>query len=591
MSKNQRRGRAETVAPELRQPGMSPRTLLWLTAGLLFLFGLSHSITYFGHQQVPNPDFTAFASLGHTLWSFDMPQNFKRTPLLGLLIVPLGWLCGGNHPDLTGGWLLNAILHPLTGILFWLAGKRVIGRAGLWIALLALINPYLIELLATPIAETTFIFFIALTFYLMFRHSKWAYAAAALTSIVRYEGAALILAAFVMDLAYAENRRKKLQAFGYAALASVPLLLWLLGTVLHWNQQGSGHYLNFFSADQLKKVPDSLHLLWTVTFSPFLVLPPGLPQGLSLALTRIGMVLAGGLFLVGAAEGIWKRNWKVIALLIFFVPYVLVHILFEYSFPRFYVIVSWILLLLCGYGAIVLWRYTAGRVRIPAPVSIVAQILLVLILLLWFLALAQYLPQLKPLSPRSAVMPYAAFVAVALLGILNFYATRLRDWRRGLLIGAAMVLLITTNQFRLAPLLGHGSIYVEFKHLAQWFAQEAPDRGGIAASMANEMRLFVPEEKKDEIVHTSSIQASDPADFVARCRRKNIRYVAWDTWIGLRPNDRYYQEWGIENIAMLSRPQDVGPYRFVRKFQNPHNKYYYIHLFEIVVESPPVNRQ
>ena len=54
---------------------------------LLLAVGTYLSILYFAHQPVPNPDFTAFARLGHELLSFEKPSSFKRAPVFGLLVA------------------------------------------------------------------------------------------------------------------------------------------------------------------------------------------------------------------------------------------------------------------------------------------------------------------------------------------------------------------------------------------------------------------------------------------------------------------------------------------------------------------------
>ena len=140
---------------------------------LLLAFGIYHSVLFFGHKVVPNSDFPAFAQTGHELLSFKAPSSYKRAPVLGLLQASLSYLVGGQHPDLTAGWLLNAILHPLNAILLWLVGRKIIGKTAAWIAVIAVINPQVIYMLADPIVETTLLFFVLLTFYFIFKHSRW----------------------------------------------------------------------------------------------------------------------------------------------------------------------------------------------------------------------------------------------------------------------------------------------------------------------------------------------------------------------------------------------------------------------------------
>ena len=129
---------------------------------LLLLFGAYLSWLYFGHQVVPNPDFPGFVRVAESLLAFEVPGNFKRAPVLGLLMVPLGKLMPGLHPVLTAGWLLNAVFYIFNGLLFYLIAKRFIGKSAVWPALLIMVNPWSVAMLVQPLVETTLVFFFLL---------------------------------------------------------------------------------------------------------------------------------------------------------------------------------------------------------------------------------------------------------------------------------------------------------------------------------------------------------------------------------------------------------------------------------------------
>ena len=134
-----------------------------LTGIVLFAFGAYHSILYFGHAVIPNADFPDFFREGRNLLSLHLPHSFKHTPVLGLLqnfLYPFAW---GPSRELTAGCLLNAILQPFTVVLFWLVGRKIIGRAAVWFAIIASINPWTIYSLVDPVVETPFLFFILLS--------------------------------------------------------------------------------------------------------------------------------------------------------------------------------------------------------------------------------------------------------------------------------------------------------------------------------------------------------------------------------------------------------------------------------------------
>jgi len=124
-------------------PGAEKRLDI-LTGVVLFAFGVYQSVLYFGHTVVPVSDFPDFFRVGKEILSLQMPSSFKLAPVVGILQNLLVYVSWGSPPELTAGWLLNAILHPFTVVLLWLVGKRIIGRAAAWFAVIASINPWTI---------------------------------------------------------------------------------------------------------------------------------------------------------------------------------------------------------------------------------------------------------------------------------------------------------------------------------------------------------------------------------------------------------------------------------------------------------------
>lgn len=188
---------------------------------ILLAFGSFISIRFYGHQVVPNSDFPSFSQTAREIFSFKPPSSFKRTPGLGMLHVMASYLMPGAHPVLTAGWVLNTVFHALTAVLLYLVGRELVGYSAIWYALLMTVNPWVIAWMTHPLAETPLIFFVLLTFYLTFKHSRWSYAAAMMASMIRYEGAAMIAIAFVGDIIHSKTWRPILWAF----LVSIPLFL------------------------------------------------------------------------------------------------------------------------------------------------------------------------------------------------------------------------------------------------------------------------------------------------------------------------------------------------------------------------------
>jgi len=543
---------------------------------VLFGFGTYHAVLYFGHQLIPNPDFPSFVRQGHELLSLQFPSSYKRAPVVGVLQAGLSYLAGGQHPDLTAGWLLNAILHPFTIVLLWLVGKRIIGQAALWFAIIAAINPWTLQLLTEPIAETTLLFFILLTFYFIFRRSPWCYLFASITSMIRYEGAALILAAFVIDMISCENKRQRARAFLYAGIATLPLAIWMLGTIMNWHSEASHHYLmKGTGAASPSKIHSFMFLMFRMGFRN-LLMPKLMAYG---TVVKALILLAAVSFSFGVFSGLSKRQWNILALLIFLSSYVFVHVSYSRMLPRHCVAVHWIVLLICLYGLKNGWQLINKEGRVPESIIRVFQGILFILVVASLIHALPYLPTIDPISPKSRSVPYvaSAIIGAILVVRLFFYGDRY-VWP-GLAISSLMCMIVVSNQFTLVRAVGNGQRDIEFKLLADWYLENADPGEKLLTTLAGTVAILAP-GCKDSFIATEKFTARSPADFVAQCHENNITYVAWDSRVGLRNTGLYYRLWGIKNIAMLAKPETTGPYEFVTQIRA--NERQFINVFRLI---------
>jgi hypothetical protein len=582
------------VAIDAEETGKRERYFEVVLMATLLAFGVYQSVLYFGHTVVPISDFPDIVKVGHDLLSLKLPVRFKQAPVVGLLQALLSYTVGGQHPDLTAGWLLNAILHPLNLVLFYLVAKHVVGRAAVWFAIIAALNHWVIYMLTEPIMETTLLFFSLLTFYLIFSRSKWCYVAASVTTMVRYEGAALIVAAFVMDMIHYKSKQERIRAFLYSALATVPLALWMLGTIINWQSEG-GHYLDvLFSKEYSKAFAEPVEnrtgilrhmsLLWSVGFRP--LLSAGGDSAAALAkLTKSAAVLT---FLFGSIYGMLKRRWKILTLLIFFVPYFLLHAAYPYPLQRFHTTVFWIAVLICLFGIQSIWSVANGRGRIPGSLVLALQILAAAAAIIWFVRLIPDLSVLAKISPKSASLPWLAMMLVGLISAGRAYICGRRCIVRQFSILAVMCLVIVSNQFTVAPLLGDGQREKEFKQLADWYIANARPGEKLGVYMASVVKIFAP-KYAEYIVRLP--QADSPSKFVNACYEQNITYVVWATREGMTTEHTGYRQIGLhKNIAHLREPKNIGPYQFVAQVGWERG---YVNIFRLLkpadteVQKPP----
>jgi hypothetical protein len=557
-----------------------------LSIVILLGFGIYQSFLYWGHQPVPHFDFECFAEQGRRLLSLNLPTDYKRMPLVGILQVLLGHIVDGESPDFHGGWLLNSIVHPLTAVLFWLAGRKVIGRAAIWFAIIAIINPFGLQLLTESIAETTLLFFIWATFYLTFIRSRWAYLAASLTTMVRYEGAALILGAFVMDMIDSKDKKQRIVALGYAVLASVPLALWMLGTMLNWQAAGPTHYLNIFSKEFTSQFVEGVekrtgfikhaNILWNVGFYHLFMPFTDTEKSLGSAIFNANKILVFISFLFGSVYGLYKRQWNILVLLIFLLPYFCVHAKFPYPFGRFHATIFAIVMLVCIYGLCSFWKLIKGK--LPERAIITSQIVVSIAALIWAIILFGELSKMIEQSRGSISLLYVAILATIIVLIAEHlvYKGKLLT---NFVVLALMILMITSNQFGVAGMVGNVKRDIEFKYLLDWYRANAKKGEKLVTTVPSILQIMAP-QYKDCFISTQSFDANNPTDFVTECYKRNITYVAWDSKEGLKPTDHYYKYWKMANIAPLATGKDVGPYRFIAQIAVVNQKRY-INLYRL----------
>lgn len=557
---------------------------------LLLAFGTYHAVIYWAHQVVPHFDFGCFTIVGRQLLSFQLPSTYKRVPLVGILQVLLGHITGGTCPDLNGGWLLNSIVHPLTGVLLWLVGRKIIGPAAIWFAIIAIINPWGLQLLTESIAETPLLFFIWATFYFIFKRSKWAYVFASLTSMVRYEGAALILGAFVMDMIESRNNKQRFMAFVCSAAASIPLALWMLGTFLSWEGEGATHYLRTFSKEYTSQFAEGLgkragfmnhaNMLWQVGFYPLFLPSPKADRTFAEILLTSNQIITFITFLFGFIYGLYKHQWKILVLLIFLLPYFLVHAQYPYPFHRFYATIFAVVMLICIYGLYSFWRLIKDK--LPKGTIIIAQIVVSITAIIWVLVLWSYLPQIASMSKASVSLPYIAILVVCIASVVRRFAYK-GSLLTSFVVFTLMTLMIVSNQFVIAGVVGNGGRDIEFKYLLDWYKENAKKGEKLVTTVPSILEIMAP-QYKDCFIHTNTFDANNPNDFVAECYKRNITYVAWDSREGLTPTDNYYKYWKMANIAPLAAGKDIGPYQFITQLRV--NQRRYVNLYRLRYPPP-----
>jgi hypothetical protein len=408
--------------------------------------------------------------------------------------------------------------------------------------------------------------------------------------MVRYEGAALILGAFVLDMIESKNNKQRLTAFIYSAMASIPLAIWMLGTFLTWEGEGATHYLKIFSKEYTSQFAGGLksrigfmkhaNILWQVGFYPLLTPSPQAGKTFADTLVSVSKIFTLVSFLFGSVYGLYKRQWKILVLLLFLIPYFWVHSKYPYPVDRYHATIFAMVMLICIYGLYGFWGLINNR--LPKGIIIISQIVVIVTALVWALTLWGYLPKIASMSKASVSLPYVAilvvFIALA-AGRFAYKEKLLTDF----VILALMVLIIASNQFIVAGIVGNGERDIEFKYLVDWYRENAKKGEKLVTTVPLILQIMDPADK-DYFIHTDTFDANNPSDFVYECYKRNITYVAWDSRVGLVPTDHYYKYWKMSNIAPLVVGKDIGPYQFITQLRA--NQRRYINLYRLRYPPP-----
>lgn len=344
---------------------------------------------------------------------------------------------------------------------------------------------------------------------------------------------------------------------------------------------------------------------------------------------RLVKVFGSGAALTGIVIGLRRRRWDILGLLLFVIPFFLVHSFRARTQPRYCMPIAWIVLLLCWYGLREFWGWfnaspsltPTGSVSVPGGrdrsildgldwfqkriravrdglrsrpaafslIVIVAQILIVAIAALWLQVLWGYLltPQVSQRSPRSNPLLYAGLTMVLISLGAELVARRFR-FRPGLVTaGAVMILIVVSNQFLVVYKLGDGQNDKEFLMLADWYVQNA--RGEKLVTTLPQIVSLNDQSIEPHLIRTSSIPGETLDDLVRECYKQKIAYLAWDSRIGLFKRDAYYKKWRMDRVAELQYPRDYGRLEFVAQFK--HNDRRYINLYRLRPEAAPRLRE
>jgi len=547
---------AEARSSEPSSLSTLPDSQRRIDAAILAALGLTLALSVRGLSPKPHADFYGIWETGDALIHGELPASFKRAPVYPVLVALGGELlrlCGVREvPAQRAAEWINTLLLPVNMVLTCLLGWRWIGAAARWAAwwfgLLPIGLYCTTNLLVEPLLITT----ILLTLIAAARASSWAYAAAALATMTRYDAAGLLAGLLLADVLARRPLRRTLLLM---AAAAVPLAVWLILTAATWNTRSAGHYL--------------IEMVERPTFNPLPAVSVTHAVCLDIDRFRFPYVLQdvepflryavhAGLIaaaLFGLVIGL-RTARGTIPLVTLSAGYILVHAIFPFHFDRFGYPLAPGYLLLASAGL----EGARARLGVPSGLRRTTDGLMLVLVVVSSLAIVGELRSFRFLTASKYVwaqpLPALALLATALLwGSANAAGHRTLRRVAALLALCAIGLAHIRNA---VPRVAGGDEMENVVAAARWVRDYVPAGQRVLSPVSGLLRLYAGRHPADRFPAFEDISAGTWPDILAECRSRNIHYIIWYEGLFGELGDYYVRRCRLERFTALSQPESVG---------------------------------
>ncbi|MCG8688554.1 MAG: hypothetical protein MI892_27030, partial [Desulfobacterales bacterium] len=334
-----------------------------------------------------------------------------------------------------------------------------------------------------------------------------------------------------------------------------------------------------------KAIPTYFKMVWQTGILPLFTIITDKNAGLVKTVNFTSQVITAISFVFGAGYSFYKRQWFILGLLIFLIPYSVIHVAY-YMIPRYISTITWIIILISFYGLQNFWSLLNNINRIPAFAVILLQVITGISAIFWLFSLFPHIPKYNKFSPSSSQMYIAGGIAALAIFIGHMIINKRKDTWQMCMVSIWVIMMIVSNHFSVATTVRDGQRDAEFRDLAYWYNNNAEPGEKMATTMSNILSLFSP-ENRTSFVHIGGIKpkqaekADDPMEFVKQCYERNITYVAWDSRLGFSRGTKYYNLWGLEKCLFLYQPKDNGPFTYITQIKNQFYPKRFINIFEL----------
>jgi len=508
----------------------SERQNIWYAISLvalfaLFAFRLGKHVNDF---YVPESDFFDFRAKAVSLRNFEWPDSFKRPPLYPAAIAAVSAFIPGKDRELYAAELIGVLAALASLFLFYKIAAHFWGRNAVLLAWLWALHPSTLRMAIKPKSEILVTVLILWALYLFLKEKKWAYAVAFAASCVRYEGALIIAAIGAADFF---THRDKLKTIVWSLLAGAFIVIW---TAL---QSGGGDGESYFSYfNDYKPNFAFLRSFWEAMIG-------FLPD----ALHKYNVLLFALVMMLGYIYGFQKQRRSIIALGVFFVGFLAMHIAWPMPNFDYQVLIVWNALLAFGFGI----AWVAGQKRFVSRVAALINNKIVIILAaLALFAVVIFLTNRASPFPQYHVSPWEWLVAAipAVLALVAFWGSEYRIKLAPFLLAMLLLLPVLFAMLSDANALFYSIRYskAEFRLVGEWFRENA-EKGDKLVVEQPAIVAYYAELSDEHFVHLVDVPRTTPDSLYAWCGENGVTHVAWLSANRIFETDNAWYQWKMNN--------------------------------------------
>jgi hypothetical protein len=502
--------------------GNNKQTIILVLLFLVFAFHVGRHINNF---YVPESDFFDYRAKAVNLREFEMPENFKRPPLYPTLIAIVSIPFQGKFRELYAAELIIALSAIFSLFFVYRISSFFLGKRAFWIAWIFALHPITLRMAIKPKPEMLVAVFILWAFDRFLKGDKRAYLLAFFAAMVRYEGALLIVAFFVVDFFCNKERLKSLL---FSALAGLPLVFW---TLLQSGGNDGGSYGNYFTAYKP-------NFIFPLTFWD------GLVRFLPVQLFKLWVLMGSGLVGIGLFYGFKNFRKETIAFVTFLASFILMHIIWPFSNVDYIVIVSWIVMLLVAFALIWINQTFSNKLN-----SLFGKNLFFVFGCLCLFAVLYLIGFYRFPFPQYNVdaLTMIFFLIPAIL-YLVFQAMSMDRYKRTV-YGLTLIVLFAflLNSKTNADFFDIHYAKAEFRKAGEWFEDNRTPGEKLAITQPTVVSYFTNLNAEKDFERIINIPPGGPKDVLNWLRANNISHIAWLSTNKIQKDGDTWKIWQADN--------------------------------------------